>query len=120
MDPHGQGELDYSRPGHWIQDEVPADGHPEELWVEMICRNCGEVMWNMWHKTATWERWRKCPMCFCEWEQWPDGRTIPARQLSQWCAVMTVWIASAERFSPPASIRLLFGDRFSVAGADAS
>lgn len=112
-----KGISDHSRCGVIWQDVVPADTREDELWLEMICRNCGEVMWNMWYRENEGVKWRSCRRCFAQWEQWPDGRVKPARMLSPVCAVLTVFCAAGTWLREKASIRSLFGEAFPAPGA---
>lgn len=92
------------------QDPIPENPREDELWLEMVCRNCGEVMWNVWHVENRRVKYRICRRCFCQWEQWPNGRVIVARQLSMVCAVLTVFAAGGQWSREKASIRALFGE----------
>ncbi len=92
-----------------MQDEMPEGGRENEVWRELVCRQCGEVMWVLWYHGDRRENWRRCRRCWRDWEIWPSGRVRPARQLSVPCGILALMAAQIGWERPPASIRAWFG-----------
>lgn len=101
------------------QDPEPENPREDERWLELVCRNCGEVMWTMRHESDERERWRVCRLCFAQWEQWPDGTVRPARPLTSFCAILTVFCSWGDWHRERYSMSALFGAAFSAGDADA-
>lgn len=100
-----------------VQDAYPENPREDEIWRELVCRNCGEVMWNAWHVSDGRVRWRVCRLCYLEWEQWPDGSVKPARALTSICAILTVFCSWGDWRRGRYSILDLFGAGFSAPDA---